>query len=229
MKCAQLIAVLLLASPIFINAAEFYIAPGGLDSNPGSRERPFATIDQAQKAVRAHLAQSDEPVTVYLRGGLYFLQEPIVFHPEDSGRESAPVVYAGCPGESPILSGGIQLHSPWKPQKDAILQTRIDRQFADIDQLFVNGRRYHLARYPNYDPRAKFFGGTSADAVSPERVQSWSNPIGGYMHALHSAMWGSKHYRIVSVNGDHTLQLQGGWQENRGGGFDPFFRGGYHK
>ncbi|MGC9327499.1 MAG: right-handed parallel beta-helix repeat-containing protein [Candidatus Hinthialibacter sp.] len=228
MKNVYWIFFSLLIAPSWITAAEFYVAPNGLDSNPGSREEPFATIEQAQKAVRTHLAQSNEPATVCLCGGVYFLQAPLVFQPEDSGRESAPVVYTGYPGESPILSGGVQLHGPWKPYKDAILQTRIYRQFSDIDQLFVNGRRYHLARYPNYDPAAKFFGGTSADAVSPERVQTWSNPVGGYMHALHAAMWGSKHYRITGVNEDHTLQLQGGWQENRGGGFDPFFRDGYH-
>jgi len=49
------------------------------------------------------------------------------------------------------------------------------------------------------------------------------------MHALHASMWGSKHYRIVGADPDGKLAFQGGWQENRGGGFDPFFRGGYHK
>ncbi len=86
-----------------------------------------------------------------------------------------------------------------------------------------------MARFPNFDLLAKFFGGTSGTAIAPERVKTWSHPEGGYMHALHQAMWGSKHYRIIKASPDGELTFQGGWQENRGGGFDPFFRGGYHQ
>jgi hypothetical protein len=34
-------------------AADFFVAPGGDDGNPGTAERPFATLARAQQALRA--------------------------------------------------------------------------------------------------------------------------------------------------------------------------------
>src|SRR5438270_13876798 len=45
-------------------AAEVYVAPAGSDDNPGTLEKPFATIQRAQAAVGpGH--------TVFVRGGTY--------------------------------------------------------------------------------------------------------------------------------------------------------------
>lgn len=33
-------------------AAEFHVSPHGKDDNPGSREKPFATLERAPDAVR---------------------------------------------------------------------------------------------------------------------------------------------------------------------------------
>ena len=49
-------------------AAEFFVAPAGDDGNPGTLERPFATIQHAQAAV----APGD---TVFIRGGTYVMKE----------------------------------------------------------------------------------------------------------------------------------------------------------
>ncbi|WCM95171.1 DUF4990 domain-containing protein [Acidovorax sp. NCPPB 2350] len=52
------------ALPLSARAADWYIAPGGADSNPGTYAAPFATVMAAQAAASA----GD---TVYLRGGTY--------------------------------------------------------------------------------------------------------------------------------------------------------------
>ena len=85
----------------------------------------------------------------------------------------------------------------------------------DFDQLFVNGERQFMARYPNYDPAARVYGGTAADAISPERVKGWSNPVGGFVHGLHGRGWGSFNYRITGVDDKGDVKLEGGWQNNR--------------
>ena len=63
----------------------------------------------------------------------------------------------------------------------------------NIDQLFVNGQRQHMARYPNYNPDIRPLNGFSADAFSPERTTRWKNPAGGYIHAMHASHWGGYH------------------------------------
>lgn len=209
-------------------ALELYVAPDGHDTNPGTINRPFATLTWARDAVRQIKKTSKGPVTVFLRGGTYYLDGPLVFTAKDSGSREAPVCFAAYEKEKPVLSGGTVLKLKWKPYRDGIMKAQTPSGL-EIDQLFVNGKRQHMARFPNFDAEAKFFGGTSGDAISPKRAKGWANPAGGYMHALQSSMWGSKHYRIVDVDDDGKIKFQGGWQENRSGGWDEFYRGGYHK
>src|SRR5690348_7863192 len=60
----------------------FVVAPDGKDKGDG----PFATLTAARDAARK-LKQSQggafkQPVTIYIRGGSYFLPEPFVLQPE---------------------------------------------------------------------------------------------------------------------------------------------------
>ena len=219
--CAHLIG------PLF--GAEIYISPSGNDDAPGTATQPLASLDAARLRVRALRRQSAEPVTVILRRGRYTLSEPFRLTPEDSGTADAPIVYRAAEGETAVISGGRRLELSWEPYRDGIYRARLAGDASVMDELYLNGRRLHMARYPNYNPKAKYFNGTSPDAVAPRRVMSWARAIGGFLHALHEGRWGSKHYEITGASPDGELRLRGGWQENRGGGFDPYYRGGYHK
>jgi hypothetical protein len=227
-----------------------FVSVSGNDGWVGSKDRPFATLERARAAVRAVDRAEGKPIEVILRGGTYYLSAPLALDPSDSGTETSPVVYRAAKGETVILSGGVRLKLEWS-SSNGVYSARVPEAIArdlDIDQLFVNGDRYNLARFPNYEsaektatqsgragdeatPGVRFpvFGGTSAEALSAERLKGWSDPVGAFVHALHEARWGSKHYRVVGLDPSGNPRLQGGWQENRGGGFDPFFRGGYHK
>jgi hypothetical protein len=63
------------------------------------------------------------------------------------------------------LSGGIRLDNLiWQPFTNGILQAQVP---ADLptEEIFINGERQILARYPNFDPKAKYFDGFAADAI----------------------------------------------------------------
>ena len=71
MKLARwigLLGLLLLANSSRAHAAEFFVSPTGSDGDPGTLERPFATVQRAQEAT----APGD---TVYIRGGTYVMRE----------------------------------------------------------------------------------------------------------------------------------------------------------
>ena len=53
--------------------------------------------------------------------------------------------------------------------KDGIMQAKTPAGLA-FDQLFINGKRQMMARYPNYDPKILPYGGFSAGAFSNERA-----------------------------------------------------------
>ncbi len=90
----------------------------------------------------------------------------------------------------------------------------IDRNLA-FDQLFVNGQKQILARYPDFDPDVPFWNGHSSDADSPQRLRRYKNPAGALLHYMHPGLWGSFHFLVRSVGPDGRPELAGGYQNNR--------------
>lgn len=84
-----------------------YVAPDGDDTNPGTLEKPFATLARARDAVRAVKKAAEGDLTVLIRGGTYTLTETLVFGLEDSGSEEQGITYAALPGEEPVFSSGV--------------------------------------------------------------------------------------------------------------------------
>jgi hypothetical protein len=204
-----------------VQGDDFHVAPSGNDAQPGTAREPFATLARAQRAARQ--AAGRGPVRVILRGGTYHLPATLVFTPEDSGTAQAPVVYTAASGEEVVLSGGVRLDLQWAPYRDGIRQAKVPAGLT-ADQLFVNGRRQHLARYPNFDPAVRHFNGYAADAFSPQRAARWADPRGGFIHAMHRAEWGDFHYCITGKGVDNQVTYDGGWQNNRRMGMHGTFR-----
>jgi hypothetical protein len=203
----QLIAMAF-ALPAF--GQPYYVAPAGRDTNPGTLGRPFASLRRAQEAVR------QEHGTVFLRDGTYYLPETLVFTAEDSGTKDAPVVFQAYEQERPVISGGVKLAKlDWKPYQAGIFQANVPEDLR-TEEIFVNGERQILARYPNFDPKAQYFDGFAADAISSNRVARWADPAGGYFHAMHPSLWGDFTWRITGKDAQGGLTMEGGWQNNRG-------------
>ncbi|HEV7924624.1 MAG TPA: PDZ domain-containing protein [Verrucomicrobiae bacterium] len=188
----------------------YYVSPSGRDANTGTLEKPFATIQRAQQAAR------QRPGVVFLRGGTYYLPEPLVFTAQDSGTQDAPVIFQAHKNERPVISGGVKLENlEWRPWRGGIFQAKVPEDLR-TEEIFVNGQRQILARYPNFDPTAEYFDGFAGDAIAPDRVARWTDPAGGYFHAMHPALWGDFTWRITGKNAQGGLTMEGGWQNNRG-------------
>ncbi|MCW3062026.1 MAG: pectin lyase fold [Capsulimonas sp.] len=213
-----LVAAAALACLAPASAADFYVSPSGSDSAPGTLVKPFATLAHAQKAARPLTGK--KPVTINLRAGAYYLSAPVVLTCADSGSKAAPVTYQAYKGEQVIVSGGRLLHPSWTPYRNGIMKTSVPADCA-TDQLFVNGQRRILARYPNYDPNQPILGGYSADAFSSERAKQWADPAGGIIHAMQAMEWGDLRYRITGKDADGNVTYEGGWQNNRQMGMHP--------
>ena len=79
-----------------IEDADYYVAPWGKDSNPGTKDEPFATVQKAHD-----MAQPGE--LIYLRGGNYNPTQVTRF--VNSGTEAAPIRLFAYPGELPVING----------------------------------------------------------------------------------------------------------------------------
>ncbi|OGV70522.1 MAG: hypothetical protein A3K19_24685 [Lentisphaerae bacterium RIFOXYB12_FULL_65_16] len=200
-----IVGLLVAALPACRTAAaegEFYLSPDGNDANPGTVEKPFATLEAARDAIRALKKNSTYPasgVTVWLHGGIYERDKTFSLTADDSGLPGAPVVYRACPNETAILIGGRKILN-WQPHSGQILKADAAANgFKDyvFKELFFNGQRQHLARFPNYDPANPYGGGwvyvpggkrvypsepaeaeakRKTFAVRPQDVHEWAHP-----------------------------------------------------
>lgn len=156
-----------------VESTIFYVAPIGNDAWSGTFaeaqdngvDGPFATITRARDAIRAVQAREQiGSVTVFIRGGWYFLAEPLVFTPQDSGTTGSPICYRAYPGEQPILSGG-RVITGWREDtlNGVACWTADLPEVWSFTQLFVNGQRCHRPRLPK-DGRYQFLGSPEGEA-----------------------------------------------------------------
>ncbi|MEU3298810.1 hypothetical protein ABZ729_03110 [Streptomyces sp. NPDC006678] len=152
-----------------------HVSTHGTDRATGSATRPFRTIERAQRVARVISRTLRLPVRVVVHGGTYHLTDTLTFGSLDSGTAKAPVHYTAALGEKVVLSGGRALRPLWRTHSGQTNVADIGTGL-DFDELFVNGKRQILARYPDYDPAKPVLGGTAADAVSPARVATLGEP-----------------------------------------------------
>ncbi len=139
----------------------FYVSTEGNEAwsgkmeepNDGQSDGPFATLEQARDAIRKLKADGplEQPIHVYIRGGRYEVQNPIIFSPQDSGTENSTITYSAYPNEHPIFSGGEKIQD-WKPGEGDLWTASIPEVREgkwEFNQLFVNGNRRTRARTPN--------------------------------------------------------------------------------
>ncbi|MEK4118043.1 MULTISPECIES: Ig-like domain-containing protein [Paenibacillus] len=107
----------------------YYVAPDGSDSNKGTKNKPFRTLEKARDTIRALKAKKGLPrggVTVYLREGRYERTASFELNAQDSGEAGKPITYTAYPGETVILSGSRRLEkSAFVPVTDTAILNRI--------------------------------------------------------------------------------------------------------
>jgi len=77
-----LVVVVSLATGAQLPAATFYMASNGQDTNPGTVERPLATLAAARDAARKAGAG---PHRIVVTPGEYYLEQPVAFDAHDNG------------------------------------------------------------------------------------------------------------------------------------------------
>ena len=122
--------------------ATLFVAPGGADSNPGTQDRPLATLAAARDAARKAGNGSHR---IILAAGDYFLPAPLELDARDNGLS----IEAG-PGGPVTLYGG-KLVTAWRRDGQHLWSADLpgvkDGTW-DFRALVVNGRMADRARFP---------------------------------------------------------------------------------
>ena len=112
-----LVGVGLCLTVVSATAAEFYVSPNGVDTNPGTKEKPFQTLEAVRDAGR----KVEGPVTIILRAGTYVRTESFKLDDRDSG-----TTFKAATGESVQITGGYCVPaSSFKPVTGTAILNRL--------------------------------------------------------------------------------------------------------
>ncbi len=144
-------------------AGTCWVAPGGDDGHPGTKDKPFRTIQKAADTVRP----GD---TCRIRGGTY--RAAVVL--KTAGRPGKPILFAAADGERVVLDGTRPVTGAWTRQKDGIWAVPVDDP---VEQLFAGETMMVEARWPDMDfPDRLFDRATWASAAKGSRYGTIRDP-----------------------------------------------------
>lgn len=151
-----------------LSSADFWVSPTGSDANPGTQEKPLASLVTAQRKARelrrtARIAP-EGGTRILLADGIHFLSHPLQFVPEDSGTAASPAIIEAAPGAKPQISGGLLL-THWRRPASVVpgLPKEAQGEVLECDapvlggrllaprQLWTNGLKATRAKTPKGD------------------------------------------------------------------------------
>lgn len=198
--CVTLFSV----NPIGAKDIDFFVSPTGNDSHSGTKAKPFRTIQKGVEAHRKIETVSDgRKKKLILAGGIYELSKPIILGEKDSGlsilgfdQKNPPRLIGGrvVKGFSAVKNKRIREIFPSRLRNKVLVADLKQQGIHDYGrqkacgfgkggtspmELFINGRRGTLARYPNVGwlGIASLPGGKAGKAFTVEldadRLKSW--------------------------------------------------------
>lgn len=225
----------------------FYISPHGNDNwsgeiatpAPDQSDGPFQTFARALNAIKP-----DVETIIYVRKGTYAIDQTLCLSDRQSGTPQHPVIWRNYPNEHPKLAGGKALerfqqaeHPRLSPAaKNRIIaydlkaegidfSGKIEQRGAPPIELFCNGKRMPLARYPNKGwlkvadvpqngdslfhkglDREKRYDGVPVGrhygriAYRESRPQNWFRPQEGYVHGYWTWDWSDSFQKIAGLD-----------------------------
>ena len=202
-------------------SAEIFVAPGGSDSNDGSRQHPLASVSAALRMAREMRRLRDPAIQngihIFLAGGNYFLAESIFVRPEDSGTPDSPTTIEAMPGQQPVLNGGLPIAN-WSLLKTSspamapaargkLWVADLPEGISNTRQLWVNNTKAIRARDRNGDSMNRILNWDHqrAECWIPTPPQKGLENIRGLEFFIHQ-WWAIAVLRVknLEVHGDST-------------------------
>ncbi|NOR73923.1 MAG: hypothetical protein GQ525_02065 [Draconibacterium sp.] len=136
---------------IFSCATDFYVSLEGVDSNSGTKDKPFATLERAKIAVQNSIQNTNEKdFTIWVADGFYEIETPIVFKSEYFN-DKIEVFIKSIKNTSPVISGGKVLKN-WTRNENGFWVADLPKNSNENwspRELFINNKRAIRARHPN--------------------------------------------------------------------------------
>ena len=166
-----LVCLCLLGAAAYGADAQLHVAPGGNDANPGTANKPVATLERARQLIAALRAGGDGRIDVLVHPGTYRLSKTLNTGPDDTSPRTKPartgeITFRRAGQGEVVLSGGREIRG-WTPQgKLWIVDVPGVKETTWLPrQLYINGQFRPRAPTPNRD----FYHGMNSTDVKTIR------------------------------------------------------------
>ena len=138
---------------VSVIASDFYVSPNGSDSNSGTKEKPFASLERAKIAIQNSIQENKNvEYFIFMADGFYEIENPVVFDSKyfSTGKQ---ITIKALENESPVISGGIRLQA-WHKNEAGLWVAELPNKGNENwnpRELFIGGKRGIRARFPNVD------------------------------------------------------------------------------
>ncbi|MCP4639079.1 MAG: hypothetical protein GY851_01525, partial [bacterium] len=132
-------------------ATEFHVSPKGDDTNPGTEDKPFLSLEAARDAVRQ--AGTNGGATIWLHEGRYVRNATLTLEQQDSGTPDKPLVLRAVPGAEVILDGGVIISpTAFESVRKRTIRKRLVREVRD-KVVQVDVKALGVTEYGAFGPR----------------------------------------------------------------------------
>ena len=162
--------VIFKAEPIML---QYYVSENGNDSNDGSEQAPFATIERARDEARKYTDDMSGNIIIRIEEGTYTLENTLTFDEKDSGTNGYAVKYIG---DNAVVSGGTQISGFSLYDADNNIYVAEVPEGLSFRQVYVDGEKIIRSR-SNDDYSTRIIGASrfrEDGSMIPENLNTWS-------------------------------------------------------
>ncbi len=209
------------AEEIVFGDNDIYVAPDGNDSNSGTKDSPLASFAAAKE--KAKTVSGDEKITVWFRGGTYYLDETVIFNETD--RQN--VVYRSYPDEEAVISGGKEITGWQTTEINGVTAWVADVPVGE-DFMSLYGKNGHLSTtfypegtYLNGDPVSNSDYTKAYYQLDTSDMPEFIADEGVFIRVLNDP-WAEQINRVLSVDfttGILTFDVGGTTMHYNGNGY----------
>ncbi len=187
--------------------ADFFVAVDGSDQwsgqlaqpNEARTDGPFATLTKARDAIRALKQIRDKKeIHVLIRGGVYRLDETVVFSIEDSAPADGTITYAAYGTEKPVFTSAVPIVGWKKPEhpspllpemaRDRVWVADVPPRLLNVLTLYEGNQRLSRASSQGFTPVAYANATTPPNQIAfpPGAMKNWPDVKNGELRVIPS-------------------------------------------
>lgn len=210
-KLFSLFCVMFLQTSIVYGRDTLFVSPSG-NGDEYTRVSPGNIAKIGYRL--ASINKQCDHLVVYLLGGVYELNEPLLITSNEKNSHIDTLTFAGSSSEVAVLSGGKTV-SQWKQVKNGVYKAALPSG-VNFRQLYVNDKMEIRARFPNrtneedYSPYNRVVGFDEKEqtvSVLSSDMENMALTVGSEMVINHH--WYQSRFRIDSFfSNDHNFVIK---------------------